>query len=60
MNKIILYMLLLLVTATPVFAQKEKKVDPKHINFFKDAKVETDDYIVEVFRAFFKKKGLNI
>ncbi len=49
MNKIILYMLLLLVTATPVFAQKEKKVDPKHINFFKDAKVETDDYIVEVF-----------
>ena len=48
MKKNIVYLLLLLVAATPVLAQKEKKVDPKHVNLFKDAKVETDDYIVEV------------
>ncbi len=50
--KNILYILMLLIASTPAFAQKEKKVDPKHANHFKVAKVETDDYIVEVTDIF--------
>lgn len=42
--------MLLLIASTPSFAQKgkEKKPDPKHTNFFKEVKIETNDYIIEV------------
>jgi len=43
-----IYLTLFLLAYSTAFAQKEKKVDPKHVNLFKDARVETDDYIVEV------------
>lgn len=51
-KKLIVYLLFFLVSAAPALAQKgkekEKKVDPKHTNFFKDARIETEDYIVEI------------
>ena len=52
MNKFIAQLAVLLLLTAPAFAQKEKKVDPKHANHFKVAKVETDDYIVEVTDIF--------
>lgn len=54
MKKTILYLLFALIATTPAFAQKgkEAKVDPKHANHFKVAKVETDDYSVEVVDIF--------
>ncbi len=48
MKQTLSFLLLLFITTAPALAQKEKKVDPKHVNFFKEGKVETDDYIVEV------------
>jgi len=51
-KKLIVYLLFFLVSAAPALAQKgkekEKKVDTKHTNFFKYARIETEDYIVEI------------
>lgn len=54
MKNLIIYLLPLLIATQPALAQKgkEAKVDPKHANHFKTAKVETDDYIVEVVDIF--------
>ena len=49
--------LILMMLAVPVFGawaqkdKKEKKVDPKHQNIFKEVKIETDEMIIELLDA---------
>ncbi len=49
--KYLLVIGLVALVQLPTFAQKKKKVSPKHVNYFKDASADTKDVKVEIQNA---------